>query len=109
MATKLIIVFPMRDSRAMPPIGRFRRSNEHDAHIWDGRVYDTSCEEDMAEFNATILPALSLMDTHPTKAVVRAIYEAPVLAESDEAPPIPHDAPMPRKRHARMKPGLVTA
>ena len=105
MATKLIIVFPILDSNRMPPMGRFRRSIKHDAHIWDEREYDTSVEEDMKAFNQTILSALTQYPEHPTKAVVKAIYEAPleipILDFKEEEPSEP------RKRHARMKPGLA--
>ena len=113
MATKLIIVFPMRDSNRMPPMGRFRRSLKHDAHIWDEREYDTANEADMKAFNEAFLPAVSLYADHPSKTIVKAIYEPPfeipVMEFKDEAPEIPFEPSMPRKRHAKMKPGLVPA
>lgn len=109
MATKLIIVYPMRDSSRMPPMGRFRRIEKYDAHIWDGRDFDTSSEEDMKAFNEQVLPALTLLDDRLPKTIVKAVYEASIEAFTEEAHPIPHEASMPRKRHARMKPGLVPA
>lgn len=117
MATKLIIVYPIRDSRSIPAMGRFRHSLKHDAHIWDGKEYDTADEADMTAFNANVLPALSLFADRLPTCVVQAVYEAPTIDEvpvgdSEEHEShlrVPLEASMPRKRHARMKPGLVNA
>lgn len=116
MATKLIIVYPISDSRSIPAMGRFRHVAAHDAHVWDGREYDTAKEEDMKAFNESILPALSLFDDRLPKSVVRAVYEAPAVDDvlvGDDEEHVSHLQvplePLAKKRHARLKPGFAHA
>lgn len=117
MATKLIIVYPIRDSRSIPAMGRFKHVSKHDAHCWDGREYDMGVERDVKDFNEAILPALSLFDDRLPKSIVRAVYEAPSIEEvpvGDDEEHVSHlreplDPATVPKRHARRKPGFAIA
>lgn len=98
MATKLIIVYPISDSRSIPAMGRFRHSLKHHAHIWDEREYDTASESDMKDFNETILPALSLFADRLPRTIVRSIYEVPVENTEPEYTPEPSSEEPPKRR-----------
>lgn len=115
MATKLLIVYPIRDSRSIPAMGRYRHSQKHDSHIWDGREYDTSSKEDMDAFNQDIHPALAMFTDRLPQCIVRTVYEAPSIVDVPVADEEEHESHLqvplapPRKRHAKLKRGFAIA
>jgi len=117
MATKLLIVFPLKNSAHYPPQGRFRRSFKHDSHIWDEREYDTASEDDMKEFNAVIDKALAYYPERLPRPTVKTVFEAPSIEEVPVGDSEPHESHLQvplepsapastgnvKKRHARRK------
>lgn len=81
---KLLIVFPLKNSAHNPPQGRFTRSQKYDAHIWDGRAYDTSSFEDMKEFNAQVDKALVYYPERLPRPTVRVVDLSQDAPKQDE-------------------------